>query len=213
MSCLNQSDSVLCDDLMNITIPGVLCEDGYYLCERQRRTALLFRVFGVKRQWQDLFTGLAFLHHPLPHLQALPLPGVGAGVARAQVREWRCRCARVHRRPGATQRQEGWKRGPLERGCFPEQIRRVTQKVRTHFNHAHWSPDRFVRSVTGELEIWNRRRAHGKVLGDVPRERAKRSSQSHERDQTKSAHLSQETKKKKKKQHEGFSKIKHWIKI
>lgn len=86
-----------------------------YLGERQRRTALRSRVFGVKRQRQDLFALLAFLHHPLPHLQALSLSGVGAGVARAQVREWRGVRARVrvHRRPGATQRQESRKRAPL----------------------------------------------------------------------------------------------------
>lgn len=160
-----------------------------YLGERQRRTALRSRFFGVKWQWQDLFALLALLHYPLPHLQALSLPGVGTGVARAQVREWRCRGARVRGKPRATQRQKGWKRAPLQ--CwFPEQPRGMTQKVRAHFNHSYWSPDRFVYSCTGELEIWIRR-ALWKVMADVPRERAQRSSENHERGQTKSAHLAQ----------------------
>lgn len=58
-----------------------------YLGEVERRTALLSRLSGVKRQRQELFTLLAPVHHPLPHLQALSLPGVGVGAARAQVRE------------------------------------------------------------------------------------------------------------------------------
>lgn len=120
-----------------------------YLGEDQRRTALPCRIFGVNRRHQDLFALLAFLHHPLPHVQRLSLSGVGAQVWEGH---WGRACVRAGGRPGTPQGQEGWERAALQ-GGFPEHTRGMTLKVRTHFNHSDCSPNWFVCSVTGQVEI------------------------------------------------------------